>query len=339
MIMTLDVSVIVPVFNEQAHNLTALIAEIERVMLDLAVSFELVFVDDGSQIETNCFLRELVEKNNFIKLVVLSRNFGEQAAICAGLKYCSGNVSVNMDSDLQDPPSLIKDMLAAIHQGYQVVLAKQVKRHESPLKVFTSMIFYRLVNFMADRPVPVDVGEFRMLTRPVIDAVNQMPERVRFLRELVPWMGFKQLELPFTRADRAVGESGYTLTKLVKLALQAVLVSSTKPLFFILPLALLICFAAIFGLVLSFTSPEVMTLTPVQLAFINFSLSGITLLVLGVIAPYLARVIGEVRSRTIFIVSELVGFTGPNELIKRMVSQQLNEQKMTAFAVDPSERR
>ncbi len=337
--MTPDISVIVPVFNEQAHNLTALVAEIERVMFDLAVSFELVFVDDGSLNETNAKLRELVGKHDFIKLVILSRNFGEQAAICAGLKYCSGKVSVNMDSDLQDPPSLIKEMLAAIEQGYQVVLAKQVKRHESPLKVMTSMIFYRLVNLMADRPVPVDVGEFRMLTRPVIDAVNQMPERVRFLRELVPWMGFRQLELPFTRADRAVGESGYTLGKLIKLALQAVLVSSTKPLFLILPLALLICLAAFAGLVISFTSPQLMTFTPVQLAFINFSLSGVTLLVLGVVAPYLARVIGEVRSRPLFIVSELVGFAGPTELIERMVSQKLNEQKLSAFATDQIERR
>jgi polyisoprenyl-phosphate glycosyltransferase len=306
--MSPDISVIVPVYNEQSHTLHALVAEVHRVLTTLQITYELLFVDDGGKHETNMVLRDIVANNSNCKLVVLSRNFGEQAAICAGLRHCSGLVSVNLDSDLQDPPALIEQMLQAWQNGFDVVLAKQSVRHEPISKTFPSAVFYRVLNFLADRPIPVDVGEFRLLSRPVIDAINQMPERIRFMREMVPWMGFKQMELPFVRADRASGESGYNTIKLLKLAFQAVLVSSTKPLFLMTPVALTIMIIGVAALALTTYFPKYIVLSTNQLACLNLIFCSFILLALGLVAPYIARIIGEVRARPLFIVSELVGF-------------------------------
>lgn len=306
--MAPDVSVIVPVFNEESHNLTALIHEIKRVFDLISISYELIFVDDGGRIETNLILRDLVKTYSNIKLVVLSRNFGEQAAICAGLRHASGLVSVNLDSDLQDPPEHIIKMLGAWQQGYDIVLAKQSIRHEPLSKTLPSSIFYRILNFMADRHIPVDVGEFRLLSRPVIDTLNQMPERVRFMRELVPWMGFKQIEIPFERADRQSGTSGYTLGKLLNLALQAILVSSTKPLLLILPVAGTLLCLGIVAFLAATLWPSIWQPSNAQVAALNLVFCALLSLILGVVAPYIARIIGEVRARPLFIVSELVGF-------------------------------
>jgi dolichol-phosphate mannosyltransferase len=303
-----DVSVIVPVYNEEPHNLTALIHEIKRVFDLISVSYELVFVDDGGRIETNLVLRDLVKTYSNIKLIVLSRNFGEQAAICAGLSHASGLVSVNLDSDLQDPPEHIIKMLEAWQQGYDIVLAKQSIRHEPLSKTLPSSIFYRVLNFMADRHIPVDVGEFRLLSRPVIDTLNQMPERVRFMRELVPWVGFKQIEIPFERADRESGTSGYTLGKLLSLALQAMLVSSTKPLLLILPMAATLLGLGIIAFVAATFLPFTWQPSNAQIAALNLIFCALLALILGVVAPYIARIVGEVRARPLFIVSELVGF-------------------------------
>lgn len=306
--MTTEVSLVVPVYNEQFANLQALVKELDVVMGSLRTSYELIFVDDGSSTETNLELRRLVANCPQAKLVVLSRNFGEQAAICAGLRYTSGAVSINMDSDLQDPPALIEKMLAAWREGYDIVLAKQVQRHEPLSKVIPSMIFYRSFNLLADKPIPVDVGEFRLLSRRVIDLVNQMPERMRFLREMIPSLGFKQLELPFVRADRHLGTSGYSLAKLIKLALQAVLVSSTKPLLMILPLAFLMTLVGLVCFVMSTVFPHAVELTNTQLASLNLVFAGFIICFTGILAPYLARIVTEVRARPVFIVSELVGF-------------------------------
>ena len=333
--MSPDISVIVPVYNEQTHTLHALVAEVDRVLTHLHASYELVFVDDGGKHETNNVLRDIVANNPNTKLVVLSRNFGEQAAICAGLRHCSGLVSVNLDSDLQDPPALIEQMLQAWQNGFDVVLAKQSVRHEPISKTFPSAVFYRVLNFLADRPVPVDVGEFRLLSRPVIDAINQMPERIRFMREMVPWMGFKQMELPFTRADRASGESGYNTIKLLKLAFQAVLVSSTKPLFLMTPIALTTMFIGIGAFVLTSYFPHTIKLDINQLACLNLMFCSFILLAIGLIAPYIARIIGEVRARPLFIVSELVGFaTLPplnprKQFAERQSAQNSDTQSMT----------
>jgi dolichol-phosphate mannosyltransferase len=289
-------------------NLRRLVIAVRDVLTVCSVEHELIFVDDGSRNPTNQVLRQLTQEFAHVNLLVLSRNFGEQAAITAGLSIATGDAVINMDSDLQDPPEVIPQMIALWRDGYDVVYTRQVARKESWLKVVPAKIFYRILAFCSDIEITPDCGEFRLLSRRVVDTLNALPEKSRFLRGLVPWVGFKQKEVPFVRRAREVGTSSYSLRKLIELAMQGLVAFSTMPLRLILVLGLnVIAISAIFLAWSCFRCHGMIT-NEIVLAGCGL-LTGLQISVLGLISLYIVQLIAESRGRPTFVVSEMIGFS------------------------------
>lgn len=225
-----ELSVVIPVYNEESKNLELLIERLGQVLKPFLIFYEIVFVDDGSKDATKAVLRNIAQSHPYIKVVTLSRNFGEQAAICAGLDHTLGNIIVNMDSDLQDPPELLPAMIQCWRDGFDIVYTKQTDREESFIRILQAKVFYFLLDLISYIKIPRDVGEFRLMSRRAVDALRSLPESQLFLRGMVPWIGFKSTILPFKRKGRQYGSSSYTMSKLLLLAAQGLTAFSIVPL-------------------------------------------------------------------------------------------------------------
>jgi polyisoprenyl-phosphate glycosyltransferase len=304
----IDLSVVVAVYNEHPDNLLRLVERLEQVLLPLSLKWEIVFVNDGSKAETSKALQRLARQYKHIQLVVLSRNFGQQAAISAGLDHARGRAIVNIDSDLQDPPELIPEMLKYWRAGYDVVYAQRSSRRDRFFKRFTAFLFYRLLAAVSSVEIPWDTGDFRLVDHRIVKVLNQMPEKTRFLRGQIPWLGFKQIGIPIDRGAREVGESTYTLKKLLKLALDGLLALSSAPLLLISTAGAIIFACGFIGLAAWFCLRTGMPagLDNTALLACLTMLTGIQLFGLGLVAVYLARVLDEVRGRPTYVVGELV---------------------------------
>jgi glycosyltransferase involved in cell wall biosynthesis len=303
---TIDLSVVVAVYNEHPDNLVRLLKRLEQVLTPL--SYEVVFVNDGSRAETSKALQQLASNTANVKLVVLSRNFGQQAAISAGLDHASGRAIVNIDSDLQDPPELIPEMLKYWRAGYDVVYAQRSSRRDRVFKRLTAYMFYRLLASGSSVNIPLDTGDFRLIDRRVVQVLNQLPEKTRFLRGQIPWLGFKQIGIPIDRGAREVGESTYTLRKLIQLAMDGLLALSSAPLYFIPTAGAAILAIGVLGLLvwaISHIGAPLLLDNGLLLSACTI-LTGFQLIGLGLVAVYLARVLDEVRARPTYIVGELV---------------------------------
>jgi dolichol-phosphate mannosyltransferase len=302
----IDLSVVVAVYNEHPDNLLRLLDRLEQVIAPLAISYEVVFVNDGSRAETSKALQSMALKYKHVKLVVLSRNFGQQAAISAGFNHARGQAIVNIDSDLQDPPELIPEMLKYWRAGYDVVYAQRSSRRDRLFKRFTASIFYRLLASISSVEIPRDTGDFRLIDHRIVHTLNQLPEKTRFLRGQIPWLGFKQIGIPIDRGAREVGESTYTLKKLLQLAMDGLLALSSAPLLMI-PTAGLIVFAAgLIGLAIWFCTKlgSPLVLDAAGLLAGCTILTGMQIIALGVVSVYIARMLDEVRQRPTYIVGE-----------------------------------
>src|SRR6185369_13731790 len=195
------------------------------------LDYEIVYVNDGSRDRTLEILRELAAVDSHVRVVSFSRNFGHQVAVTAGVDFTSGDAVVLIDADLQDPPELIHDMVRLWHDGYQVVYGTRESRTgESAFKLLTAKYFYRIINSISDVDIPLDTGDFRLMDRRVVDVLKNMPERDRFLRGMVSWIGFKQIPLPYARSQRATGGTKYPLRKMVRFALDGIVSFSLVPL-------------------------------------------------------------------------------------------------------------
>lgn len=270
---------------------------------------EIVLVDDGSEDGTFELIREAAARDARVVGVRLSRNFGHQAALSAALETVGGDVVVLMDGDLQDRPEEIPRFLAEHGRGYDVVYAQRKERKEGFVLRASYFLFYRLLNSLSDLEVPVDSGDFALLSRRVVDELNRLPERHRYLRGLRTWVGFRQLGIPVERDPRAGGEPSYTTRKLLRLAFDGIFSFSVTPLraAWILGavasgVASLYALWAIFQRLFLGTSPQGFTALIVAITFF----AGIQLLFLGLIGEYLGRVYDEAKSRPIFIVTEVV---------------------------------
>lgn len=305
-------SVVVPCFNEAeviANTAARLLAVLENLP-DLR--FELIFVDDGSRDATLIALRELQSRDSRIRLLSLSRNFGHQIAVTAGLQYAVGDAVVIIDADLQDPPEIIGEMVERWRDGADVAYGVRLEREgETPFKLWTANVFYRALNRMSEVPIPLDTGDFRLMGGRVVDSLLAMPERDRFLRGMVAWIGFRQEAVPYKRAARAAGSTKYSLTKMIRLATDGVLSFSGLP----LRLATWIGFGAAIISVIGILYAIVMrvltenwvpgwTLLFIGLLFIG----GVQLVCLGLIGEYLGRVYGETKRRPLYFVKEQRGF-------------------------------
>lgn len=270
---------------------------------------EIVLVDDGSEDRTFELVRDAAEHDRRVVGVRLSRNFGHQAALSAALELVSGDVVVVMDGDLQDPPEEIPRFLAEHERGYEVVYARRTRRKESVALRASYFLFYRLLNRLSDLEVPVDAGDFALLSRRVVDELNRLPERHRYLRGLRTWVGFSQVGIPVERDRRAAGEPSYTTGKLVRLAFDGIFSFSVTPLraawifgAVVSGAASIYALWAVFERLFLDTSPRGFTALIVAITFF----AGIQLLFLGLIGEYLGRVYDEAKSRPNFVVSEVV---------------------------------
>src|SRR5215212_10209039 len=225
-----SVSVVIPCFNEEG-NLQETHRRVTEAVSQTGIQYEVVYVDDGSHDRTPELLRQLQADDDHVRVVYLSRNFGHQFAVTAGLAHASGSAVIILDADLQDPPELMLEMIRLWETGYEVVYGVRTDREgETRFKLLTARVFYRLIHWLSETEIPLDSGDFRLLDRKVVDAIVSMPERDRFVRGMVSWAGFRQIGVPYKRAARFAGESKYPLLKMVRLALDGVTSFSRAPL-------------------------------------------------------------------------------------------------------------
>lgn len=312
------ISVVVPCFNEE-EVLCRTHARIAAVLRSLdGVEAEVIYVDDGSRDATLSILRRLHAEDRRVRVIRLSRNFGHQTAVSAGLQHASGDAVFVLDADLQDPPELLPAMLAQWREGYAVVYGVRARRKESPAKRAAYAGFYRLLRWLGSINIPPDSGDFCLMDRRVVDALNGLPERNRFIRGLRAWLGFPQVGLPYDRPARAGGCTKYSLAKLLRLALDGLFSFSFKPLTFISVVGVGTSLLALAGLAFvvahriagfkffGYFPQDVpgSTLIILSMLFIG----GIQLMALGIIGEYLSRVFDEVKARPHYIVEGRLGF-------------------------------
>lgn len=304
-------SVVVPMYNEE-QVCGVFFAAVVPVLERITANYEIICVNDGSRDNTLQVLREARDQNNKIKIIDLSRNFGKEPALTAGLDFAQGAAVIPIDADLQDPPEVIPQLVAKWREGYDMVLAKRNdRRGDSALKRLTARLFYRLLGRIGDIPIPTDTGDFRLLDRKVVDVLSHLPERTRFMKGLFAWPGFKQAVVSYSRPARAAGASKWTLWHLWNLALEGVVSFSTLPLRIWTYVGLLM---ALFSLsyisfivgryfIFGVDVPGYASLIVVMLFF-----NGLTLIGLGILGEYLARIFIEVKQRPLYLIRETVGF-------------------------------
>jgi dolichol-phosphate mannosyltransferase len=308
------ISVIVPCYNEEAV-LEETHRQLTSVLNGLApFTYEVIYVDDGSRDGTVKVLHDLHEASEAVRVVLLSRNFGHQVAVTAGLGHAAGDAVVVIDADLQDPPEVIKEMVARWRDGYDVVYGLRTYRPgETHFKLWTAKLFYRLFNRVSKVPIPTDVGDFRLMSRRVVVALLAMPERDRFLRGMVSWVGFRQVAVLYERAPRYGGASKYPLLNMLRFAADGVLSFSYAP----LRAATLMGFAAmalafagiIYAILLRiYTNDWVRGWASIFVAVLF--IGGVQLVTLGIIGEYVGRIYGEVKRRPLYFVQERLGFEG-----------------------------
>lgn len=290
---TLDI--IVPVFNEESCiNETIKRLENVRENLNSELDVNFVFVNDGSKDETANIITTYGQNNKYVKLINFSRNFGHQIAVTAGLDNTNADYVAIIDADLQDPPELIIDMYNKTKDGYDIVYGKRLKReNETAFKKFTAFVFYRVLNYMCDIDIPKDTGDFRLITKPVVDTLKNMPEHHRFIRGMVPWTGFKSTPIMFNRDERFAGETKYQLSKMLKLASNAIFLFSTKPLKVFYVIGILLLFLAI------------LNISNVYLTSL-FLVGALQLLGMGLLGEYLGRIFDDVKDRPLYVVKNKI---------------------------------
>ena len=282
-----------------------------------ADALELVYVDDGSQDATLDILRDLQRADRRVRVIALSRNFGQETALVAGLAHAAGDAVAIIDADLQDPPEVILEMLRHWQSGTNVAYGVRAEREgETVFKRWTAGAFYRLLERLADTAIPLDTGNFRLMDRTAVDALLAMPERNRFMRGLVAWTGFRQVPVPFLRAPRAAGKTKYPLRMMLRLALDALLSFSKTPLRLALWLGLAAIALALMGGIYAAVArllADVWIGSGALLLIAALFLGGIQLVFLGVLGEYMARIYSEVQRRPLYFVQEKLGFTSVDE--------------------------
>lgn len=309
-------ALVVPVYNEQ-DAIAPFVEAVDDVLCPYApaIKHEIVFVDDGSSDATEFAIRALAERNPRVKLVSLSRNFGKEAALAAGLDLAQADAYIPIDVDLQDPPDLIPKMIELWLDGTKIVNARRADRQsDSWLKRKTASLFYRTFNMMAERPIPANVGDFRLLDHEVVTVIRQLGERARFSKGIFSWVGFPTAEVEYVRPARTSGQTAWTYWKLWNLALDGIFSSSTVPLrgwtYVGLTVALMSFSYAAYILGSTLISGRD---TPgyASTIILILLLSGLNMIALGIIGEYIGRVFKEVRQRPLYVVRSAVGTLVP----------------------------
>ncbi|MBW3694733.1 glycosyltransferase [Vibrio sp. T187] len=300
-----SLSVIVPFYNEE-EVLPEFHARLTKVLDALDETSEIVYVDDGSKDGSVELVESFRSINSSISLIGLSRNFGKESAMSAGLEHCKGQAIILLDADLQDPPELIPQMLAKWREGFDVVNMQRSKREgETWLKRFSAMSFYRVMNMMAKIDVPENVGDFRLLSREVVDHINQLPERNRYMKGIFSWPGFRQTTVQFKRDARFCGETKWNYLKLFGLAMDGITSFSIRPLRIATALGSLIAFSAfVYGMVIVAKTlfwGEAVSGYP-SMMVVQLALGGIQLLSIGLLGEYIGRIFIETKRRPLYLI-------------------------------------
>jgi polyisoprenyl-phosphate glycosyltransferase len=305
--MTILYSIVVPIYNE-IGNLPELYRRVKEVMDTTDEEWELVLIDDGCTDGSTEKIREFARADKRVRPVIFARNFGHQIAVTAGLDYARGDAVVILDADLQDPPEVILDLIEKWKEGYEVAYAIRAEREgESWFKTFTASLFYRIIFRITDVKFPLDTGDFRLLDRKVVNVMNSMRERHRFLRGMSAWVGFKQAGVEYKRAARHAGETKYPFKKMLTLALNAITGFSYFPLqiatyfgFFAAGIAILAIPVVIY---MRMTGSQAFYGQATTLIAVLF-LGGVQLISLGVLGEYIGRLYDEAKGRPLYIVRE-----------------------------------
>ena len=307
-----SLTILVPFYNEEEviHETLSRMLEVKK-SLDKDLIIDFLFIDDGSDDDSMQILAAEADSHSFIKIISLSRNFGHQIAVTAGLQYATSDWVVIIDADLQDPPELIGEMFGLATSGsFDVVYGRRKSRQgETLFKKITAATFYRLLSYFCDVDIPVDTGDFRLISKRVVDVFNSMPEKHRFVRGMIPWIGFRSAPLLYDRSPRFAGETKYPLRKMLSFAINAITSFSSKPLTMAIKLGLFIIFMGILWAIYAvylryFTTLALPGFTAILVAIVIFS--GIQIFLLGVIGEYLARIFEEAKARPLFIISKKI---------------------------------
>lgn len=309
-------SVIIPMYNEEEVILESY-RRLDNVMRPLEEEYELIFVNDGSRDRTMEIMLDVAKKDSHVKIVDFARNFGHQTAVTAGMKYSSGDAVVIIDADLQDPPELIPGMIEKWKEGYEVVYGKRLKREgETKFKLVTAKAFYKLINSLSGNMIPMDTGDFRLIDRAVVDAMNSMPEHNRFLRGMGSWVGFRQYAYEYKRDERWAGTTKYPLKKMIKLAKDGIISFSSKPLELLSVLgcaSIGVCFLWLLVLIILAICSVFFRQWQLIVAFMGI-FAGIILIGMGILGEYIGRIYDEAKGRPLYTVLRTVNFEDKKEI-------------------------
>ena len=303
-------SIVVPMYNEQ-EVLPETYRRLTAVCQSVDMDYEILFVDDCSKDGTMRIAREILEKDGHVRLLSVARNGGQMIALTAGLDYARGDCAFIIDADLQDPPELLPAMLEKWREGYEVVYGRRTARKgETFLKKATASMYYRVVTAISGFPIPEETSDFRVIDRKVIDALKQMPERNRYLRGMIAWIGYKQTPVEFIREERFAGETKYTLKKMLRLAADGIFSFSSRPVAFFGALGALLtggglCY--LLGLLLAALLGAGALGTQVVVAVVLF-VGGLILCGIATVGGYIGRIFDNVKGRPLYFLSEKLGF-------------------------------
>lgn len=300
--------IVVPVYNEEeciSKTIDRLLGVRESLFNELDVNF--IFVDDGSKDKSFEILKSYADKTPYIKVLSFSRNFGHQYAVSAGIDFAKGDYIAIIDADLQDPPELIKEMYEKTKEGYQIVYGKRLKRKkETFFKKFTAFAFYRIFDSLCQIKIPTDTGDFRLITKEVAEALKNMPEKHRFIRAMVPWVGFNSTPIFYNRDERIAGVTKYPLSKMLKLAADGIFSFSNAPIKLIHLIASVLLILALAGFLCGMLWEEGFLLCLI-IGLIFFT-SAIQLFAIGIIGEYITKTFEEVKNRPIYIIKDKLNF-------------------------------
>jgi dolichol-phosphate mannosyltransferase len=309
-------SVVVPLYNEELV-INESYRRLKNVMDFTKEAYEIIFINDGSKDATKKLAVDICQKDDNIKLVNFSRNFGHQAAITAGMELAQGAAIIVIDADLQDPPETILDMIAKWKEGFEVVYGKRAKREgENYFKKLTSSVYYRLLRSMTNIDIPVDTGDFRLIDRKVCDALSALPEKNRYVRGLVSWVGYKQTSVEFIRHERYAGETKYPLKKMLKLAFDGITAFSFKPLAlsgYLGGFMLVIGFISLIAVMIKNISAGVSVLSLGVILTTNIMMFGMILCGLGILGQYIGRIFDESKNRPNYIIESISYFKAADQ--------------------------
>lgn len=302
-----QLTVIIPIYNEE-DNIQLLYDRLLSVMQSMQVTYEFIFINDGSRDRSIFLLKDLAKAHSEVKFINFSRNFGHQIAVTAGLDRAKGEAVVIIDADLQDPPELIAEMYAKMSEGYEVVYARRRSRKgESAMKKWTAKTFYRILSSITSVDIPVDTGDFRIMHRRIVDELKNMPEQHKYLRGQISWIGFNQTYVEYDREQRFAGETGYTYRKMLQFALDGITGFSDVPLkivtyfgFIVTAFAFIVLAYVLLSRFIWEDYVQGWASTMITILF----LGGIQMIAIGIIGEYLSRMNANIRQRPLYIVRE-----------------------------------